>query len=90
VNGKITMTPDPRFMPGQPIRTYGPAGYAVVAWASGANTGGKLIGGGTSDSAASDYALMWGNITAVSRGGVGAVNWNAYCGVGYSEGMSLA
>jgi hypothetical protein len=85
VNGKITMTPDPRFMPGQPIRTYGPAGYAVVAWASGANTGGKLIGGGTSDSAASDYALMWGNITAVSRGGVGAVNWNAYCGVGYSD-----
>ncbi len=68
-SGVITMTPDPRFMPGQPIKTYGPANYASAAWGAGSNNGGVLIGGSSSDSSETVYSLVWGSLYSVSRSG---------------------
>lgn len=83
--GVLTMTPDPRYMPGQPTLTYQPAGYARVSWGDGWNNGSQTLGTANGDSTAGDYALMWANVTAVDRPGVGAVNYNAYCGTGYPD-----
>jgi len=84
-DGRITMTPDPRFMPGQPTRTYGPSGYARFTWSyQGINTT-NVLGNPAGDSSATIYVQMSGSLASADRPGVGTVSWNGYCGVGYSD-----
>jgi hypothetical protein len=85
-NGLITMTPDPRFMPGQPTKTYGPAGNARFTWSyAGINTT-VVIGNQTSDSTGNAYVQMSGSLLSADRPGYPMVVWGpAYCGTGYSD-----
>ena len=84
-NGLITMTPDPRFMPGQPTRTYSPAGNARFTWSYASINTSVVIGNQTSDSTANVYVEMSGSLASADRPGYPMVSWNAYCGVGYPD-----
>ena len=85
-SGLITMTPDPRFMPGQPTKTYGPTGNARFTWSyAGINTT-VVIGNATSDSTGNSYVQMSGSLASADRPGYAAVVWGpAYCGPGYTD-----